>query len=132
MGARFPIIHNVMKPQRWTRREHERYETFECTLVQRVRTSSTCRGMIVDVSLGGLQLRSREAFDNGEVVRVRIGRDKGASLTLRGEIRYSKYMSDSGLYATGIRFAPESHEERLALASYLNAVVISKSNLAND
>lgn len=123
---------NGMKPQRWTRREHERYEAFECTIVQRVRNATTSRGMIVDVSLGGVQMRSREEFVLGDIVRVKIGRDHGTSITLRGEVRYSKFMADSELYASGVRFAPESHEERLALANYLNGIILNKSNLNSD
>jgi len=115
-----------MKPQRWTRREHDRFEIFECALVQRDRTHDSERAMIVDVSLGGFQIRSQRQLEVGESVRVKIGRDEGAPMFLRAEVRYSRFEPESNLFATGLRFNPESHEERLVVARYLNGVVLNR------
>lgn len=112
-----------MKPQRWTRRQHDRHEVFECALLVRPKQEEVTRTIIVDIGLGGIQIRSKKRLPVGEICQVKVGRDNGVPLTIRGEVRYSNYMAESGLYASGLRYAPASHEERLVIAAFLNSVV---------
>jgi len=78
--------------------------------------------VIVDIGLGGLQLRSKSSFPLGSHCRIQIGTIQGESLILAGEVRHSGALDNSELVATGIRFCPDTHEERLAIAEYVHGV----------
>src|SRR4051812_41412507 len=78
--------------------------------------------VIVDIGLGGLQLRSKDALPVGCVCRIHIGRSQGEPLVLAGEIRHSAEVENSDLVATGVRFCPDNHEDRLAIAEYVHGV----------
>jgi hypothetical protein len=80
------------------------------------------KAVIVDIGLGGLQLRSKELIPVGAYCKVQIGRVNGEPLTLAGEVRHSSDIENSELIATGVRFCPETHEERLAIAEYVHGV----------
>jgi len=78
--------------------------------------------VIVDIGLGGLQLRSKTVFPVGMRCRIQIGTMQGEPLVLAGEVRHSGAIDHSDLVATGIRFCPNTHEERLAIAEYVHGV----------
>ena len=118
-----------MKTQRWTRRDHDRHEILECALISRPSSNESFRAIIVDVSLGGLQVRSQSPVLTGERLTVKIGRDQGSPMFLHADVRYSRLHPDSGLYASGLKFRPESHEERLAIAKYLNSAALSRAQI---
>ena len=80
------------------------------------------KAVIVDIGLGGLQLRSKGELPVGAECKIHIGRQEGAPLILAGEIRHSKSIDGSELVATGVRFCPSNHEERLAIAEYVHGV----------
>jgi hypothetical protein len=83
---------------------------------------SSITAVIVDIGLGGLQLRSKEALKLGTICKIQIGRVNGEPLSLAGEVRHSGSLKGSDLIATGIRFCPETHEQRLAIAEYVHGV----------
>lgn len=80
------------------------------------------KGVIVDIGLGGLQLRCRATLPLGTFCKIHIGRIHGGPLILAGEVRHSGPVEGSELIAIGIRFCPETHEERLAIAEYVHGV----------
>jgi hypothetical protein len=80
------------------------------------------RGVIVDIGLGGLQLRSREELPVGCRCQIHIGRLHGDPLVLAGEVCHNGLVDGSDLVASGIRFVPETHDERLAIAEYVHGV----------
>ena len=80
------------------------------------------KAVVVDIGLGGLQLRSKGELEVGNVCKIHIGRVDGAPLVLAGEVRHSGKVGDSELVATGIKFCPDTHEERLAIAEYVHCV----------
>jgi hypothetical protein len=81
---------------------------------------STC--VIVDVSLGGVQTRSRQAFEVGKRYRLVLGSDRGEPFEVVAEVRHSNLDSRSGLYSTGFRFVPQGFEERMAVVDYVHAI----------
>lgn len=82
-----------------------------------------CRTVVIDIGLGGLQVRSKETLPIGEVCQVHIGREgRKPPLELPGEIRHSSPIEKSDLIATGIRFMPSTHEQRVAVAEYVHSV----------
>jgi c-di-GMP-binding flagellar brake protein YcgR len=58
----------------------------------------------VDLSLGGLQLRSRHQYEAGSIVDVSIGRGDTEPIALKAEVRYSLPVKKSDLFATGLKF----------------------------
>jgi len=103
-------------------RRYARFELFEYVVIESEELIEATRAVVVDIGLGGLQLRSRQSMPLGHVCVLRVGQDTGKSLILRGEVRYSTPIPDSDLWAIGFRFIPSSHEERVAIAEYVHSV----------
>ena len=109
------------QPQSDNRRDN-RFELLDYAIANRVGETHTVRTVVVDVSLGGLQVRSRFQFETGEVLRLSIGRGSMAPLNIHAEVRYSIPIEDSDLFATGFRLLPESVGERIEWVDYVHAV----------
>ena len=79
--------------------------------------------VVIDIGLGGLQYRTREALAIGTVVQVSVGRsDDVPPLNIRAEVRHCKTVPDSDLFAVGLRFIPGDQAERMAIASHVHDV----------
>lgn len=78
--------------------------------------------VIVDIGLGGLQLRTRAPLAPGQELRIRVGRIDLPPLTLRAEVRHCAVIPNSALCSIGVRFTPDTHEERMAIAEYVHGV----------
>lgn len=104
------------------KRRFLRYEILDYALVHWDGLAEPIRAVIVDIGLGGLQLRSKEPLPVGDFCKIDIGRIEGGAMTLAGEIRHSRAVDGSDLYATGVRFCPASHEDRLTIAEYVHGV----------
>jgi c-di-GMP-binding flagellar brake protein YcgR len=120
-----------MSEQKTDTRRYARFEMFEYALVYVPSLTEPVRTVVVDIGLGGLQLRSRGALPAGEICVVHVGSSDGRSFELRGEVRYSTPMPDTDIHSTGIRFLPDSHEDRVEIAEYVHAVFQRQSELAN-
>ena len=97
------------------KREHARFELLEYVLLggpEDDAASQPSRAVIVDVSLGGLQIRSRSPFVEDAVAQLTIGRADKEPVTVIAEVRYSIPVEDSDLFATGFRVRPENKEQR--------------------
>lgn len=84
--------------------------------------SEPYRAVVVDIGLGGLQVRSKEHLPVGDICKVCVGRDGRKPLELPGEVRYSKPVENTELIASGIRFLPDTHEQRVAVAEFVHGV----------
>jgi len=103
------------------KRRYLRYEMLDYALVY-CDSPDAIRGVIVDIGLGGLQIRSKSNLNLGAPCRIHIGRSHGDPLVLAGEVRHTGEIDGSDLVAIGIRFVPETHDERLAIAEYVHGV----------
>ncbi len=101
------------------RREQERFALFEYAIVKVGDAQIRLRSVVVDVSLGGLQVRSREEFAAGLRCRLIVGRMNGEPMEISAEVRYSKPIPDSDLMSTGFRIVPVSDEEKEVWARYV-------------
>ena len=120
-----------MSEQKTDTRRYARFEMFEYAMVYVPNQAEPVRTVIVDIGLGGLQLRSRGALPCGETCLVHVGSATGKSFELRGEIRYSTPMPDTDIHSTGIRFVPACHEDRVAIAEYVHAVFQRQSEMGH-
>ncbi len=101
-------------------RRYLRYELLDYAIAFGSEHNQGVRVVVADVGLGGLSLRSKEKLLVGERLEIVIGRGDGSQQTLRAVVRHSDYSADSELYASGVQFTPESHEERLNIATFVN------------
>ena len=104
------------------KRRYLRYEILDYAVVQLESERTFVNTVIADISLGGLQLRSKEPFPLGAMCTVRVGFGDGEPMGLRAEVRHSVPLDDSDLFVTGMRFVPESHSDRMAIAEYVHAI----------
>lgn len=100
------------------KRVDTRIDVLDYAMIEREEGSERLRSVVVDIALGGLQTRTREKLPVGSVCYLFIGSVAKDMIRIRGEVRHSKKLS-SGLFASGIRFVPETHEERATIAAYL-------------
>ena len=104
------------------RRRHARFELLDYAIIEDKQDSTQVRSVVVDISLGGLQIRSRTQFKPLEILYMTIGRGNNVPVRIRAEVRYSTPIEDSDLFATGFRFAPESASERIEWAEYVHNI----------
>ena len=104
------------------KRRYLRYEILDYAVLKLDTDDSQVNTVIVDISLGGLQVRSRDPLPPGAFCTIRVGCGEMAPIGLRGEIRHCKAVEDSDLFTTGVRFMPEDHEDRMAIAEYVHAI----------
>ncbi len=103
-------------------RRYERFEILDYAMVNPPGGGEPFRSVIVDIGLGGLQLRSKEQLPVGQKCELQIGQSGGKPLVIRGEVRYSRISDESGLFSSGFKFLPENHEQRSAIAEYVHSV----------
>jgi c-di-GMP-binding flagellar brake protein YcgR len=99
-----------------------RFEVIECAMIYEEGRSEPYRAVVVDIGLGGLQVRSKEQLPVGAICRICIGRDGKQPLDLPGEVRYSHAVEQTDLMASGVRFLPKNHEQRIAVAEFVHSV----------
>lgn len=103
-------------------RRYARFEVLDYAMVYPAGGSDPFRAVVVDVGLGGVQLRSRELLPHGELCELVIGTPDGKQLALQGEVRNSRKVTETELYGAGYRFLPSDHEQRIAVAEYVHMV----------
>ena len=111
------------------KRQYLRYEVLDYALVYSDAYDEPIRSVVVDIGLGGLQVRARQFLELGSIVLLKIGNMEHPPVTIRGEVRYNQGLPGSDLYSLGIRFMPESHEERTEVAEYVHSVFQRQADL---
>ena len=113
---------------RTDKRQHARFEILDYALMhagQSIEEKGT-RAVLVDVSLGGFQLRSRTKFNSNELYSLVIGRCEGDPVNVTAEARYSVQIEGTDLFATGFKIRPEDNEQRINWVDYVHAVFQSQ------
>ncbi len=110
-------------------RRHVRYELIDFALLEGATISDPIRCVIVDVSLGGLQIRSKSALPVGEQCFLRIAQLGKKPIRIRGEVRHSGALRGADLVASGFRFLPEDQDERVQIMEYVHTVFVRRSEL---
>lgn len=105
------------------RRRHARFELLDYAAMTKVGDTNTLRSVIVDISLGGLQVRSRQPFEAGAKYEIQVGRGENKQpITIHAEARHSKPIEETDLYSTGFRLTPETAIERIEWVEYVHAI----------
>jgi hypothetical protein len=114
------------------RRDSERFALFEYAIVRLGAQSIRLRSVVVDVSLGGLQVRSREEFESGIKCILCVGRIGMEPMEIGAEVRYSRPIEGSDLVSTGFRIIPSSDIEKEQWARFVqNSLKHSGESLAS-
>lgn len=103
-------------------RLYARFEYAECAMVYEENRSEPFRAMLVDIGLGGVQLRTKEDLPTEVPLSLQIGQDGKAPLELKGKVRYCYPEETEGMYISGFKFTPQTHEERVAIAEYVHGI----------
>ncbi len=104
------------------KRRYIRYELLDYAVMSVDGVSETINVVITDIGLGGIQVRTRSELASGAKVKIHVGCTDGSDLDLRGEIRHTVAIPNSDLYSAGVRFVPENHEERMAVAEFVHGI----------
>ncbi len=111
------------------RRRHARFELLEYAIVRKEGSNDSTRSVIVDISLGGLQLRSRTPFEPGHQFVLEIGRGDIDPIKIYAEARESTPIEDSDLFSTGFRLTPQNALERIEWVEYVHTVFKCQGDL---
>ena len=103
-------------------RRYSRYEVLDYAIVDVDGDPEPIRSVIVDIGLGGLQLRAKKPLNVGTNCRLCVGNLESKPFEIRGEVRHAQQVTGSDLYAIGVRFVPENHDERTTVAEYVHSV----------
>lgn len=90
----------------------------------------TC--VIVDVSLGGLQARGRDAFAVGDRILVSVGPGEDQRLSIYAEVKYSVPVGETGMFATGMRVSSEDRRALRAWVDFVRSVFASQPDWVED
>jgi hypothetical protein len=103
-------------------RRFARFEVLDYAKVFLNTSDEPLSAVVVDVGLGGIQIRTREKMTDGTNCTLLIGNEDGNPLKIEAEIRSVRKIDDSELYGAGCRFLPEGHDQRIAIAEYVHMV----------
>lgn len=84
--------------------------------------SDTVNVVITDIGLGGIQIRTKGHIVSSSKVVVHVALSDGETLDLRGELRHVTSVPNSELFSAGIRFVPDNHQERMAVAEFVHHI----------
>ena len=116
-------IRNVGIIVRPDKRRYLRYEILDYAVVDLDGESRRINTVVADISLGGVQLRSKEPFPVGTMCTIRVGGGPDEHpIGLRAEIRHCRPIDFSELFTTGMKFMPETHADRMAIAEYVHSI----------
>ena len=104
------------------KRRYIRYELLDYAVLKLDGIADTVNVVITDIGLGGLQVRSKSELPLGTKCYATVGCVDDENLILRGEVRHTSPIAGSDLFATGIRFVPDTHEERMSIAEFVHQI----------
>jgi hypothetical protein len=119
----------MSKAQGQDQRKHVRYELVDFAMLESAALEEPARCVVVDVSLGGLQVRSKVALPVGSHCVLVVAQLGAKPLRIRGEVRHSGPVAGSDLLSSGFRFLPETNEDRIAIMEYVHGVFLRRSEL---
>jgi hypothetical protein len=104
------------------RRKHARFELMDYAILTKDGDTESTRSVIVDISLGGLQVRSRTPFCAGAKYKLEIGRGNANPILIHAEALHSKPIEEADLFSTGFRLTPATAMERIEWVEYVHCV----------
>jgi len=103
-------------------RLYARFELGETALLKSESNDGGFDIEIVDIGLGGVQLRSDKKLPVEVPTTIHIQRDPKTLLVLHGHVRYSNLCDGEKVYVSGYKFSPENMQERVIIAEFVREV----------
>jgi hypothetical protein len=104
------------------KRRYIRYELLDYAVMTVDGRHDTVNVVITDIGLGGIQIRTKADIASGVACVIQVACLNDEPLLLRGEIRHATSVPNSDLFSAGVRFVPENHEERMAVAEFVHQI----------
>lgn len=76
------------------------------------------KGKLLDLSIGGASLFTREAIEIGWEVRLAIELRDKSLIHVAGEVRWAKALPEKGGHASGVRFSHIDPKDRRTMAAF--------------
>jgi hypothetical protein len=102
------------------RRIQQRLDLLEYALILTPEGDGVLRSIVSDVSIGGLQLRSRAHIPSGYRTTIQIGQLNADPLKVTAIAVYSRRIEGTDLFATGFRVTPESAVEKSSWGRFVH------------
>ncbi len=116
-----------MEKKDFERRKEPRLIHFEFAKFYAVQHSVPLSALIVDVSLGGAQIRTRAKCNEGESCRIQIQKDDHGHIEIPGQISYCLETGGSNLYAVGVKFLPVTMGQKNDIANYVHNIFLEQN-----
>ncbi len=113
------------------KRRYIRYEVLDCARVN-VDGQDPFQSVVVDIGLGGLQLRAKALAIQGATCMVTVGRLDDQPIDLPCEIRHCFPLGDGGLHSIGVRFSPRTHDERITIAEFVHSIFVRQCEMLSN
>ncbi len=113
-------------------RRHTRFELFEYAFIHVEGDPQSKRSVLVDVSIGGAQVRTRDQIEVGSTASLQITDGSGEPISVSSEVRYSYAIDGTDLYAIGFRFSPANPEEKAKIVRYVHDFFKAQGELLLD
>jgi len=102
-------------------RKHARFELFEYAMIHQGDGTEPVRSVIVDISIGGTQVRTRTEVPAGITCTLEMTHpETNEQCTVQSEVRYCNLIPDSDLWGVGFRFTPANADERMKIVRYVH------------
>ena len=111
------------------RRRHARFELLDYAVITPVDGGESVRSVIVDISLGGLQLRTRTEFALNKSYEIVIGRGDDEPIKVFAEARHAVPIEDSDLFSVGFRLTPKTAVERIEWVEYVHGIFKTQGDI---
>lgn len=103
-------------------RRYSRFEILEYAMVYHPDGREPLSSVVLNVGIGGMQVLSRKQLQVGDICHVDLPKPDGTRMTIPSEVRFSGPFNGSGLFSTGMRFVPETHEQKADVVDFVHDV----------
>lgn len=100
----------------------ERFGFAECASVTGILGGKPISVVVVDIGLGGMQIRSKERLPANDLLVLRIPREDKSPIAFQGRVRYSYLEQDGSMYVSGYKFSPQNRDECLEIVQYVHNI----------
>ena len=112
--------------KRAEKRKHARFPILEYALVYTEDEASATRALIVDISLGGAQVRCRSTFPEEQECILQIARENGQPLEIPVSVRYCFPVENQELHAIGLQFIPKTRNQKTDIVNYVHSLFLNQ------
>lgn len=113
-------------------RKHSRFSILEYALLQLDKKPISVRTLIVDISMGGAQLRSRTECKVGDKAYLIVGTFKDVPLKIPVTVRYCNTIDTGLLYAVGLKFSPKTKLQKAQVTNFVHNLFVTQGELLLD